>query len=221
MNIVFVLFDDVTQLDFTGPAQLLSRLPEASVYVAASTLDPINSDSGFGILPNTTFDACPQADLLCIPGGFGTAAAIENNALITFVKQQAIKARYVTSVCTGALILGAAGLLNGKKATTHWAYAHLLAEVGATHVDERVVRDGNIFTGGGVTAGIDFALTLVTEIAGTDYAQALQLGFEYNPAPPYQSGHPSVAPAAVLAASKSLYDGSSAGIKKALDRLKS
>ena len=190
MNIVFVLFPNVTQLDFTGPLQVLSRLPGASVHLAAMTMDPVSSDGALTINPTCTFADCPQADVICIPGGFGVEDAVADKELVDFVKQQGARAKYVTSVCTGSFVLGAAGLLKGKRATTHWAYHEALAEVGAIPVKARVVRDGNLFTGGGVTAGIDFAFTLAAEIAGEDFARGLQLGLEYDPAPPFESGSP-------------------------------
>ncbi len=192
-TIIFLLFDNVTQLDFTGPLQVLSRLPGADVRLAANSLEPVATDTPMTVNPTDTFEACPQADVLCIPGGFGVEDAIKNDALIEFVKRQAPGANYVTSVCTGSFVLGAAGLLRGKRATTHWAYHDLLSEVGAIPVAERVVRDGNVFTGGGVTAGIDFAFTLFAEIAGEEAAKAVQLGLEYDPAPPFKGGHPSSA----------------------------
>ena len=198
MNIVFLLFPNVTQLDFTGPAQVLSRLPGASMHVAAATLDPVTTDCGFAILPTCDFAHAPQADFLCIPGGHGVREAINDAATVDFVRIQAAGAAWITSVCTGAFILGAAGLLRGKRATCHWAYTHLLSEYGATHQAARVVRDGNLITAGGVTSGIDFALECIATIAGDDVAQSVQLALEYDPAPPFASGHPSVAPDHIL-----------------------
>lgn len=189
-NVVFVLFHNLTQLDFTGPLQVLSRLPDAKVHLAAREMRPIETDAALTLNPTCTFSDCPQADVLCIPGGFGVDDAVNDPALMGFVKAQAEGARYVTSVCTGAFVLGAAGLLKGKRATTHWAYHDELTKVGAVPVKARVVRDGDIFTGGGVTAGIDFAFTLMAEIAGADHARAVQLGLEYDPAPPFDAGSP-------------------------------
>ena len=147
LSIVFVLFPDVTQLDFTGPLQVLSRLPGADVHLAARELSPVPTDAVLTLNPTITFDDCPQADVLCIPGGFGVNEAMQDLALMSFVKSQAAGAQYVTSVCTGSYILGAAGLLKGKRATTHWAYHDALAQTGAIPEKARVVRDGNIFTG--------------------------------------------------------------------------
>ena len=192
-HIVFVVFDGITQLDFTGPAQFLARIPDAKVHVVSLDGAAIATDAGFSILPNGTFADCPQADILCVPGGFGVAPAISNPAIVEFIAQQAKGAQWITSVCTGAFLLGAAGLLAGKNATTHWGYAHLLPQMGATHVDQRVVRDGNLITAGGVTSGIDFALELIAIAKGETLARTLQLALEYNPAPPFDSGHPGTA----------------------------
>ncbi len=198
LTIAFILFPNVTQLDFTGPLQVLSRLPGANVHLVARTLAPITTDSVLTLNPTVTFDDCPPVDVLCVPGGFGVDDAIIDDELMAFVKREGARAKYVTSVCTGAFVLGAAGLLQGKRATTHWVYHGELEKVGATPVKERVVRDGNVFTGGGVTAGIDFAFTLAAEIAGEDYARALQLGLEYDPMPPFDEGSPDKAPPAAV-----------------------
>ena len=188
MNIVFVLFDNVTQLDFTGPVQFLSRLPGAVVHVVSKDGRAVTTDCGFSILPRSGFAACPQADILCVPGGHGVRDAIADTALVDFVRQQAKGADYITIVCIGAFILGAAGLLQGKKATCHWAYTHLLPLFGATHVPARFVHDGNLITAGGVTSGIDFALELIAAISGEDVARTIQLALEYDPAPPFGGG---------------------------------
>ncbi len=188
MHIVFVLFDNVTQLDFTGPVQFLSRLPGAVVHVVSKDGAAVTTDCGFSILPSAGFADCPQADILCVPGGHGVRDAIADTAIVDFVRQQAKGADYVTSVCTGAFILGAAGLLHSKKATCHWAYTQLLPLFGATHAPARVVRDGNLITAGGVTSGIDFALELIAAISGEDVARTIQLALEYDPAPPFGGG---------------------------------
>lgn len=214
--IAFVLFPNLTQLDFTGPLQVLSRLPGAEVHLVAKTLDLVPSDAALRIPPTTTFDNCPPVDLLCIPGGFGVDQAMQDEALMAFVRREGARAKYVTSVCTGAFVLGAAGLLEGKRATTHWAYHDELARVGASPVKERVVRDGNVFTGGGVTAGIDFALTVAAEIAGEGVAQTIQLSLEYDPAPPFNSGSPDKAPAGVRAAMAERYGARLADFQAAL-----
>ena len=188
MNIVFVLFDNVTQLDFTGPVQFLSRLPGAKVHVVSKDGQAVTTDCGFSILPRSGFAQCPQADILCAPGGHGVRDAIADQVIVDFVRQQAKGADHITSVCTGAFILGAAGLLQGKKATCHWAYTQLLPLFGATHQPTRVVRDGNVITAGGVTSGIDFALELIAAISGEDVARTIQLALEYDPAPPFGGG---------------------------------
>ena len=194
-NIGFVIFPDLTQLDFTGPLQVLSRLPQSATHIVAKSATPVPSDCGLGLVPTHTFANCPPLDLICIPGGSeGVAGIINDRETIEFVREQAGAAKYVTSVCTGAFVLGVAGLLKGRRATTHWAYTGLLPLVGATHEKARVVKDGNVITGGGVTAGIDFGLSVVAEIAGETVARKIQLGIEYDPAPPFDSGHPDKAP---------------------------
>jgi cyclohexyl-isocyanide hydratase len=203
LSIGFLIFPRLTQLDFTGPFEVLSRLPGAEVRMSWKEAGPVRSDTGLTILADTGFAECPQLDILCVPGGPGVAALMEDPAVLEFLGAQAAGARYVTSVCTGALVLGAAGLLRGKRATTHWASHDFLAALGATPVAARVVRDGHVFTGGGVTAGIDFALTIAAEIAGPAVAQAIQLQIEYAPAPPFNAGHPDTAPAEVLDAARS------------------
>jgi cyclohexyl-isocyanide hydratase len=198
MNIVFVLFDNVTQLDFSGPVQFLSRLPGGEVHVVSKDGKAVTTDSGFSILPGGSFADCPQADIICVPGGFGTREAIADAAIVDFVRDQAKSASWVTSVCTGSFILGAAGLLKGKRATTHWGYTHLLPLFGATYEKARVVRDGNLVTAGGVTSGIDFALELIAMIGGEDVARTVQLALEYDPAPPFEGGTPDTAPEHIL-----------------------
>lgn len=198
MHIAFLLFPGLTQLDLTGPAQFLSRLPDARVDLVWETRDPVPSDAGFSILPTATFADVPAADILCVPGGIGVAEVIDNPAALDWVQKVGAEAQWVTSVCTGSLILGAAGLLQGYKATTHWAWHDLLAMFGAEPVHARHVIDGNRATGGGVTAGIDFALALIREIAGEEHARMVQLSLEYDPAPPLDAGSPAKAgPAAV------------------------
>jgi cyclohexyl-isocyanide hydratase len=203
----FVLFPNLTQLDLTGPLQVLHRLPGATVHIAAKTLEP-----------TTTFATSPDLDLICVPGGAGVSGAVADAETVAFVRRQAGRATYVTSVCTGAFVLGAAGLLQGRRATTHWAYTHLLPMVGATYQKARVVRDGNVFTGGGVTAGIDFALAVAAEVAGSEAAQRIQLSIEYDPAPPFNSGSPDQAPASVRAALAPAYEPRVAAFRGELER---
>jgi cyclohexyl-isocyanide hydratase len=217
ITVVFLLFPGITQLDFTAPAQALSRMPGARLIGAAATLDPIATDSGFSILPTHDFASAPQADILCVPGGHGVTDALGDAATIDFVARQAAGAQWVTSVCTGAFLLGRAGLLAGKRATTHWAYTHLLPLVGAEPVAARVVEDGHVVTSGGVTSGLDFALTLIARLHGDAVAQAIQLAIEYDPTPPFAGGHPDRAPESVTAGLKTrVYDAAAARIEAAL-----
>jgi len=217
-HVVFAIFDQITQLDFTGPAQFLCRMLGAQVHVAAATLDPVMTDVGFAIVPTTTFAGCPQADLFCVPGGLGVAPALSDARLIDFVRNQASEAQWVTSVCTGAFILGRAGLLEGRRATTHWGYTGLLPMVGAVHEDARTVFDGNVVTAGGVTSGIDFALTIIAELHGEDVARSLQLNFEYDPAPPFAGGTPATSPEPIVAMMRErFYDARAAEMQAALN----
>jgi cyclohexyl-isocyanide hydratase len=220
-NVGFVIFPDLTQLDFTGPLQVLARLPEAKIHIIAKTMHPVPSDCGLDLVPNCTFATCPPLDLICIPGSFGVVAVITDRETIDFVRRQSSNARYVTSVCTGAFVLGAAGLLKGRRATTHWAYTELLSLVGATFEKGRVVQDGNVFTAGGVTSGIDFGLRIVAEIAGAQVAQAIQLGIEYDPAPPFDAGHPDRAPGAVKAQLSERYEKSRLAYREGLEQTQS
>lgn len=184
MQIVFILFPNLTQLDLTGPLQVLHRIPDSTVHLLARTLDPVPSDCGLSLVPTGTFAQAPQADLICVPGGYGVSQAIKDEELRDFLRRSAPHARYLTSVCTGAFVLGAAGLLEGKRATTHWAYHSLLERFGAIATEGRVVRDGRVITGGGVTAGLDFAFEVVREVAGEEVARRVQIGLEYRPEPP-------------------------------------
>src|SRR3954469_11671150 len=203
----FVIFPDLTQLDFTGPQQVLARLPDSAMHIVAKSKDPVPSDSSLSLMPTHTFENCPDLDLICVPGGNkGVVEALGDQDTIEFVRRQSSTARYVTSVCTGAFILGVAGLLKGRRATTHWAFAELLPLVGATHEKARIVKDGNVITAGGVTSGIDFGLSVVADISGEAVAQAVQLGIEYDPNPPFASGHPDRASDAVKAAVAPRYE---------------
>jgi cyclohexyl-isocyanide hydratase len=216
-NVGFVIFPDLTQLDFTGPLQVLARLPQSATHIVAKSEAPVPSDCGLGLVPTHTFANCPPLDLICVPGGnTGVVRAIGDRETMEFVRVQAQGAKYVTSVCTGAFILGAAGLLRGRRATTHWAYTDLLPLVGAIYEQARVVRDGNVITAGGVTSGIDFGLSVVAEIAGEAVARAIQLGIEYDPAPPFDSGHPERAPAAVKSALSDRFEKARSAMQAAL-----
>ena len=202
LSIGFLLFPKLTQLDFTGPYEVMSRLPGAEVRLVWKEAGPVRADTGLTMLTDTAMADCPQLDILCVPGGPGVAALMEDETVLGFLRAQAPGLRYLTSVCTGALVLGAAGLLRGRRATTHWASHDFLAALGAVPVAARVVQDGNLVTGGGVTAGVDFALTIAAEIAGAETAQAIQLQIEYAPAPPFDAGRPETAPSSVLDAAK-------------------
>ena len=185
-----LIYPNLTQLDATGPAQVLARVPGATVHMIWKTRDPIPTDAGFSIVPNTTFADCPQLDVICVPGGGGQVALMTDPETLDFLRKQAATARYVTSVCTGSLVLGAAGLLKGYRSACHWAWRDMLSDFGAIPVAERVVRDRNRISGGGVTAGIDFGLTVAAELAGEEVAKSIQLVLEYDPQPPFDSGSP-------------------------------
>ena len=204
VHIGLLLFPRLTQLDLTGPFEVFAKMPGASVHLLWKTLEPVQAETGMRILPDTTLAECPALDVLCVPGGPGVSAMMEDADVLAFLRDQAGRLRFLTSVCTGALVLGAAGLLRGRRATTHWASHDLLGAFGAIPTKGRkLVRDGNRITGGGVTAGIDFALTVVAELAGPSVAQAgVQLQIEYAPAPPFDAGTPDTAPTEVLAAAQ-------------------
>jgi cyclohexyl-isocyanide hydratase len=204
--VVFAVYPHVTQLDFTGPHEVLARLPGARCILASTTGGDLEADGGLiftGVQRLAEIDRCA---LICVPGGFGTIEAMEDREFLAQLKRLAGTARYVTSVCTGALVLGAAGLLKGKRAASHWAWREALSAFGATPDPARVVRDGNVITGGGVTAGIDFALTVLAEVAGDEFAQSVQLAIEYAPAPPFNAGRPESAPARVLDSTLQRYE---------------
>jgi cyclohexyl-isocyanide hydratase len=219
-NIGFVIFPELTQLDFTGPQQVLARLPQSAMHIIAKSASPVPSDSGLSLVPTHTFENCPRLDLICVPGGStGVVRAMGDRETIEFIRRKSASAKYVTSVCTGAFILGAAGLLKGRRATTHWAFTELLPLVGARHEKARIVKDGNVITAGGVTSGIDFGLSMVAEIAGETTAQAIQLGLEYNPAPPFDAGHPDCAPDAAKATVFPRYETARSAFRDGIARL--
>ena len=195
----FLLFPQLTQLDLTGPYEVLAELPGAELHLIWKTRAPVMSSRGLAIVPTTTFADCPKLDLICVPGGSGVNAILGDRESLDFLRRVAAGARYVTSVCTGALALGAAGLLRGKRATTHWMSHDMLRAFGAEPVAARVVVDGDLITGGGVTAGIDFGLTVAAAVAGRRTAEAIQLGIEYDPAPPFDTGSPARAGAELVA----------------------
>jgi cyclohexyl-isocyanide hydratase len=195
-----LIFPNLTQLDLTGPYEVLGRMPSATVSLIAKTLDPVRTEHGLTLLPNATFDTCGPLDLLLVPGGPGINPLLEDAETLAFLRRAAAAARYVVGICTGSLVLGAAGLLRGKRAGTHWMSLDLLAPFGALPVAARVVVDGNLITGGGVTAGIDVALQVAATIMGREVAEGIQLMIEYDPDPPFAAGSPEAAPPAVVGA---------------------
>ena len=193
-RIGMLLFPRMTQLDLTGPYEVLARLPNTKVDLVARTRDPVTTDRGMQIVPTVTYADCPQVEVIMVPGGPGQQDLMEDEETLGFLRTQAAGAKYVTSVCTGSLVLGAAGLLKGRRATSHWNALEHLTLLGAIPVSEKVVVDGNIVTGAGVTSGIDFALQLAAILEGEQVAREIQLGIEYDPAPPFDSGSPNTAP---------------------------
>jgi len=189
-QIGFLLFPNLTQLDLAGPAQVLCRVPGIRLHYAARSLDPLLTDAGFQLVPTVTFAECPAMDVLCVPGGPGVGDLLTDEETLGFVRRQGTHAKFVASVCTGSLVLGAAGLLDGYQATCHWLYRSYLSLFGARAAPGRVVRDRNRITAGGVTAGIDFALTLAAELVGEETARMVQLTLEYDPHPPFDCGTP-------------------------------
>jgi len=202
LQVGLLVFPKVTQLDLTGPVQVFSSMPGAQLHLIWKRIEPVQSDSVLVLTPTTTFAECPQLDVICVPGGFGTDDLLNDEEVLGFLRRQADGAKFVTSVCTGSLVLGAAGLLRGYRAATHWSAMDCLPALGATPTNTRVCIDRNRVTGGGVTAGIDFALTLVSMLLDRATAEAIQLRLEYNPAPPFNSGSPDTAPPEVLALMK-------------------
>ena len=223
LRVGMVLFPDLTQLDLTGPYEVFSRMPDTCVHLIAATLDPVRSERGLRITPDTTFANAPPLDVLFVPGGVGVNRAMEDEQILAHVRHQAAHVRYVTAVCTGALVLGAAGLLRGYRAATHWLSMDLLPLFGAIPVAERVVIDRNRITGGGITAGIDFGLVVAAELCGEQIAQELQLMLEYDPQPPFASGSPRTAPVDLVArvrdARQAIQDQRRAIVQRAAARL--
>ena len=201
-------FPAVQQLDLSGPFELFASVPDSEVHLLWKDTAPIRSATGLILTPTTRFSDCPPLDVLCVPGGAGVNALLTDAETLAFVRDQAANARFVTSVCTGALVLGAAGLLAGKRATTHWNAIDFLPRFGAIPTPGRVVQDGTLITAGGVTAGIDFGLTVVAALLGREEAEAIQLMLEYAPAPPFEVGTPDQAPGPVLATARERLAGS-------------
>ncbi|MBV7256277.1 DJ-1/PfpI family protein [Pacificimonas sp. WHA3] len=182
-HIGFLPYADMTQLDMTGPVQVLGGMPGARLHFIGRDMSPIVDDLGLGFSPTVTMADCPPLDMICVPGGFGCIALMRDEDVLSWLRKQAESAKFITSVCTGSLILAAAGLLQGRRATSHWAWRDQLALFGAIPVEERVVEDGRFITGGGVTAGIDFGFRIIERLHGRDVAEVVQLALEYDPAP--------------------------------------
>jgi cyclohexyl-isocyanide hydratase len=202
LQIGSLLFEGLDQIDLTGPFEVFSRIPNATYRIYAPTAAPVRDVRGLRLTPDTALADAPQLDVLHVPGGFGQEALMDDAEVLGWVRRQAAGARCVFSVCTGALICGAAGLLQGRRATTHWAAFHLLPFFGATPVNQRVVVDGDMVFAAGVTAGIDGALRVAAELRGDAAAQTIQLYMQYAPEPPFDSGTPETAPAAILEAAQ-------------------
>ncbi|PRD55027.1 DJ-1/PfpI family protein [Phyllobacterium myrsinacearum] len=198
LQIGLLVFPRMTQLDMTGPLQVFAALDDADIHLVWKDMKPVSSDTVLTIAPTVSFANCPRLDVICVPGGYGTTELLCDNDVLEFLRDQAKEARVVTSVCTGALVLGAAGLLKGYRAATHWNSRDALPLLGATIACERVCIDRNRITGGGVTAGIDFALAVVAELRDRPTAEAIQLSLEYDPAPPFNAGSPTNAPTQIV-----------------------
>jgi cyclohexyl-isocyanide hydratase len=205
LQIGSLLFDGLDQIDLTGPFEVFSRIPNSSYRIFAKTAAPIRDMRGLRLLPDAVLAQAPPLDLLHVPGGFGQEALMDDAEVLTWIREQARGAQSVLSVCTGALICGAAGLIKGRRATTHWASMHLLPLFGAIPVNERVVADGNMVFAAGVTAGIDGALRVAADLRGAEVAQSIQLAIAYAPEPPFDSGTPEAAPPAILERTRNSY----------------
>lgn len=219
LQIGILAFPGVQQLDLTGPYEIFASIPGAKVHLIWKEHGPVISATGLVLTPTLSFRETPTLDVLCIPGGGGVNALLEDGEVLDFVREKAAGAKYVTSVCTGALVLGAAGLLAGRRATTHWHAHDFLEKFGAIPVRRRVVRDGNLITAGGVTAGIDFGLTVVAELIDQTQAEAIQLNLEYDPKPPFRAGTPEEASADVVAMVKRRLAPSRTAREALVDRL--
>ena len=204
LHIGALIFPQIDQLDFTGTFEVLSKLPNSTFHILAKDLAPVRDIGGLLLTPETTLADAPQLDLLVVPGGNGINALLEDEIILGFIRQHAATDRFTMSVCTGALVLGAAGLLKGRRATTHWASFQLLADFRALPVNERVVVDGNLLTTAGVTSGLDGAFCMAALLRGKVAAEEIQLAIQYAPAPPFNSGTPETAPPAVVEATRQL-----------------
>lgn len=214
-----LVFPNVQQLDLTGPYEVFASARDTEVHLVWKDREPLLASTRLSLTPTATFADCPALDVLCVPGGGGVNALLQDEAVLEFIRARAADARYVTSVCTGSLVLGAAGLLQGKRATTHWNAHDFLGRFGAIPTEGRIVQDGNLITAGGVTSGIDFGLALIAELMGRAEAETVQLSLEYAPQPPFRSGTPQEAPEAILAAARQRLAGSRAAREKLLAAL--
>jgi cyclohexyl-isocyanide hydratase len=202
LQIGFLIFPEMMPLDMVGPYEVFGKMPDTELHLVWKSLPPVTVAGGMQVLPSTTFWQCPALDLICVPGGSGMNPLLNDMETLEFVRRQAKNARYITSVCTGSLVLGAAGLLKDKRAASHWMSREMLAQFGAIPVANRVVIDGNVITGGGVTAGIDFGITVAAELFGPEIAKTIQLAIEYDPAPPFATGSPEGAGEAIVASAR-------------------
>ena len=202
LQIGFLIFPEMMPLDMVGPFEVFTKMPDTKLHLVWKSLAPVTVAGGLQMLPTTTFTDCPALDVICVPGGSGMNPLLNDEETLEFVRDQANGARYITSVCTGSLVLGAAGLLKGKRAATHWMSREMLSAFGAIPVADRVVIHGNVITGGGVTAGVDFGITLAAELFGPEIAKTIQLAIEYNPAPPFDTGAPERAGEKIVAAAR-------------------
>jgi cyclohexyl-isocyanide hydratase len=220
LQIGLLAFPVVQQLDLTGPYEVFASAAGTKVHLVWKTLEPVTSATGLKLIPDMTFADCPQLDVICVPGGAGVNALLQDEEVLDFIRRQAAGARYVTSVCTGSLVLGAAGLLEGRRAATHWNAMDFLPLLGATAQEGRSVRDGNIITAGGVTSGIDFGLSVVAELLGEEEAKTVQLAIEYAPAPPFDAGTPAAAGPELTAAARQRMAKSRSEREEIIGRLK-
>jgi len=214
-----LVFPKVQQLDLTGPYEIFTSARESETHLIWKDRRPLTSSTGLSLTPTTTFDDCPPLDVLCVPGGVGVNSLMEDGAVIGFLRRRAGEVRYLTSVCTGALVLGAAGLLQGRRATTHWNAHDFLRRFGAIPTAGRVVQDGSLITAGGVTSGVDFGLAVIAALFGQEEAETIQLVLEYDPAPPFDSGAPHKARADILAAARTRLAASREAREEIIDRV--
>jgi cyclohexyl-isocyanide hydratase len=219
-RVVIPIFDNVTQLDFTGPAQMFAKVPQIDLCIASKDEKPVATDSGFAVAAPYRFADCPTADLVCVPGGAGVMDAIRDPYFLSFVERQCAQAKFVTSVCTGMFALGAIGLVKGRRVTTHWGYTDVIADCGGIFTPGRVVVDSDLITAGGVTSGIDFSLTVIAQVFGEERARLIELAMQYDPQPPFDSGHPEKAASRTRTAADAIYARRADDMRAALQAVK-